>query len=201
MRLIGWLGTSWQGWFAIHHDAGESRDTLSPERPMVAAPMPQPPNIPMSISVLFVCLGNICRSPMAEAVFQTLVDDAGLSEQFIIDSAGTGSWHVGEKAHSGTRRVLRSHGIAYDGRARQVRPADMARENDYIIAMDRSNVEDLQRLYGPHPRLFRLLDFASQDGVRDVPDPYYSGNFEQVYQLVADGCRGLLATIRAEEGL
>jgi protein-tyrosine phosphatase len=155
----------------------------------------------MPVSVLFVCLGNICRSPMAEAIFQKLVDEAGLSDRFIIDSAGIGSWHVGEKAHAGTRRVLRSHGIPYAGRARQVRPADVAVLNHYIIVMDQSNLDDLRRLYGPHPRLFRLLDFAGQASVRDVPDPYYSGNFEQVYQLVADGCRGLLVTIRAEEGL
>lgn len=154
----------------------------------------------MTVKVLFVCLGNICRSPMAEAVFQKMVDEAGLSEKITIDSAGTGLWHVGEKAHPGTRRVLSQHGIVYNGRARQVHAGDMEPET-YVIAMDQSNLNDLQRNFGQHPRLYRLLDFASQTDVRDVPDPYYNDNFEYVYQLVTDGCAGLLATIRTQEGL
>lgn len=74
------------------------------------------------MKVLFVCLGNICRSPMAEAVFQRLVDEAGLGDRIGVDSAGTGGWHVGEKAHVGTRRVLAVHGIVYNGRSRQIAP-------------------------------------------------------------------------------
>ena len=137
---------------------------------------------------------------MAEGVFQKMVDDAGLSDQITVDSAGTDSWHAGEKAHRGTRRILAQHDIAYDGRARQVQSRDMD-ANTYVIAMDGSNRSDLLRRYGDHPRLHRLLDFASQNEVRDVPDPYYSGNFEYVYQLVHDGCRGLLTTIREQERL
>ena len=155
----------------------------------------------MTINVLFVCLGNICRSPMAEAIFRKLVDDAGLEAQIQVDSAGTGSWHVGEQAHRGTRRVLADHGIAYTGRARQVTTADMDNERTYIVAMDQSNLTDLKRRFGTHPNLFRLLDFASETTEKNVPDPYYTGNFKVVYELVADGCRGLLETIREREGL
>jgi len=155
----------------------------------------------MAVNVLFVCLGNICRSPMAEAVFQKLVDDAGLSQKISVDSAGTGSWHVGERAHPETRRVLTKHDIPYDGRARQVQLDDMSSTDSYIIVMDQSNMSDLQSRYGRHPRLHRLLDFAVDAGVRDVPDPYYSGRFEELFQLVANGCRGLLAAIREYEGL
>lgn len=152
------------------------------------------------VRVLFLCLGNICRSPMAEAVFQKMVDEAGLSEEISVDSAGTGSWHVGEMAHRGTRRVLRQHGIEYKGRARQISDADADSET-YIIAMSESNVDAFRRRFGDHPRLHRLLDFASEADVADVPDPYYSGNFEYVYRLVVDGCRGLLDYLQKKENL
>ncbi len=155
----------------------------------------------MSVRVVFVCLGNICRSPMAEAVFQKLVDDAGLSAQIAIDSAGTSAYHVGELAHPGTRRVLSGHGIRYDGRARQIKPQDLNDGNTYVIAMDSENLEELRNRFGDVPHLHRLLDFATHTQVHDVPDPYYSDNFDYVYRLVDDGCRGLLEAIRKEEGL
>ncbi len=155
----------------------------------------------MIIQVLFVCLGNICRSPMAEAVFQQLVDEAGLAEKISVDSAGTGSWHVGEPAHTGTLKVLREHHIPYNGRARQVQTADMTAPNSYIVTMDQENMADLRRRFGHHPRLFQLLEFANQTQEKNVPDPYYTGDFGYVYELVTDGCKGLLAMIREREGL
>jgi low molecular weight protein-tyrosine phosphatase len=155
----------------------------------------------MTINVLFICLGNICRSPMAEAVFQQLVDEAGLTDQFEIDSVGTGSWHIGEKAHPGTRAVLAEHGIVYNGRSRQISAEEMNNPHTYIITMDQSNSNTLSRQFGTHPNQHRLLNFSSQKAETDVPDPYYTNNFPYVYQLVTDGCRGLLATIREREGV
>jgi protein-tyrosine phosphatase len=155
----------------------------------------------MTIHVLFVCLGNVCRSPMAEAVFQRVVNNAGLSDQFSVDSAGTSSYHVGERVHPGTRRVLAHHGITYEGQARQVQPADVAVPNGYVVAMDQENVAELQQRFGDELKVVRLLDFAGHTEVHDVPDPYYSDNFEYVYRLVEDGCRGLLAHIRQEQRL
>jgi protein-tyrosine phosphatase len=156
----------------------------------------------MPVRVLFVCLGNICRSPMAEAVFRHLVDEAGLSDQITVDSAGTGSWHVGERAHHGTLDILHAHGIEYDGRARQITRADFA-QFDYILAMDSENLADLREMMPDNTQVTvrRFLEFADNVPRRDVPDPYFDGRFEEVYDLVRQGAAGLLAHIRAEKGL
>ena len=155
------------------------------------------------INVLFVCMGNICRSPMAEAIFTHLVEDAGLSDHFEIDSVGTISYHVGEPAHPGTRRVLAQHGIQSHSISRKINSADLA-EAVYLIAMDHDNLYDLQAMARRIPvngRLHLLLEFANDAPTLDVPDPYYSNNFEYVYRLVESGCQGLLAHIRQAEGI
>lgn len=156
----------------------------------------------MMVKVLFVCLGNICRSPMAEGVFQHLVNEAGLSEQIMVDSAGTSSYHIGETAHSGTRHVLAQHDIPYNGRARTISSQDFA-IFDYILAMDEDNLASLRSKLPkdnqPVTKLF--LDYADGIQEREVPDPYYKGNFEHVYQLVEVGAKGLLQAIRAEHNL
>ena len=153
------------------------------------------------IRVLFVCLGNICRSPMAEAVFRHLVAQAGLADRIAADSAGTGAWHIGEPPHHGTRRVLRERGIDYSHCARTVVPDDLTRF-DYLVALDSENLAGLRALiHGGHPKIARLLDYAPGARTRDVPDPYYTGGFDAVYDLVEQGCRGLLERIVAEQGL
>lgn len=137
---------------------------------------------------------------MAEAVFEKMVQEAGLSDAIEVDSAGTGAYHVGEPAHGGTRSILSSHGISYNGRARQVTATEYE-ATDYVIVMDGSNEATLRRRFGDHPHLHRLLDFAEKATVRDVPDPYYDGGFDNVYDLIKDGARGLLAHIRRQEQL
>ncbi len=149
------------------------------------------------VKVLFVCLGNICRSPMAEAIFRHLVKERGLDRVIAVDSAGTGSWHVGEPPHEGTRRILNENDIDYSNiRARQVERRDLE-EFDYIIAMDAANLNDLRRLAGSNSSavIARLLDFVPDREKDDVPDPYYTGNFVEVYHLVRSGCEHLLEAI------
>ncbi|AQS56058.1 low molecular weight protein-tyrosine-phosphatase [Novibacillus thermophilus] len=155
------------------------------------------------ISVLFVCLGNICRSPMAEAVFRHKVKEQGLDRHFTIDSAGTGSWHIGEKPHRGTRELLRRHKIDFSGIvARKVSQDDLA-TFDYLIAMDDDNLDVLKKMAGNRKtgKVARLLDFVPEVSRSSVPDPYYTGNFDEVYDLIDRGCERLLAYIREKEGV
>ncbi|GAB4529784.1 MAG: low molecular weight protein-tyrosine-phosphatase [Anaerolineae bacterium] len=157
------------------------------------------------INVLFVCAGNICRSPMAEAVFQHMVNEAGLSDQIQSDSAGTGDWHVGELAHVGTRNVLKKHNIPYNGRARQFIQRDLS-QFDYVVVMDAANMRGVERYIRPDDRakVHMFLEFANTAAttpVKEVPDPYYDGRFDEVYDLVTLGAAALLAHIRAEHNL
>src|SRR5215813_3813339 len=152
------------------------------------------------IKVLFVCHGNICRSPMAEAVFKNLVDNAGLADQIEVDSAGTSGYHAGEAAHPGTLRVLAEHGIRYDGRSRQLTRNDL-KTFDYIVAMDEENLENIQSLGASSGRVALLLDFAPHASEREVPDPFYNGAFQRVYNLVLEGGHGLLDQIRKDNKL
>jgi protein-tyrosine phosphatase len=140
---------------------------------------------------------------MAEAIFKHLVAQAGLNHHFSIDSAGTGAWHVGQPIHRGTQKVLAAHGLPTNRIARQLDRADLTGA-DYLIAMDSDNVYDLKSLgarVGMNGHLHRLLEFADGVSLKDVPDPYYEGNFEEVYRLVEAGCQGLLVHIRQEHGL
>ncbi len=158
----------------------------------------------MTIRVLFVCAGNICRSPMAEALFQQLVDHAGLTDQIEVDSAGTGRWHIGQHADPRTLDVLKAHAIPYNGRARQITRDDLD-DFDYVLAMDKENLSGVRRLgRGARAQVGMFLEAANRAGTLkavEVPDPYLDGTFDRVYELVKRGGEALLAQIRAEHGL
>lgn len=177
-------------------------------------------------SVLFVCLGNICRSPLAEGIFTALADARGLAERFHVDSAGTGAYHTGEPPDSRSVTVAAAHGVRLTGRARQAVPADFDRF-DVIVAMDRSNRRSLERMRdgsrrggrtgfgggrrtgtGPGSRpgrgraeLVMMRDYDPGVGGPDVPDPYYGGpdGFERVYRILESSCERLLDELTGSE--
>lgn len=150
--------------------------------------------------VLFVCLGNICRSPTADGIFREIIKREKLDQKIIVDSAGTGDWHIGKAPDSRTVAAAKLRG--YDLsilRARQVITADFD-EFDYVLAMDNANLRDLHSLRPTHfsGYLGLFLDFGSRKTHREVPDPYYGGNdgFELVLDLVEEAAEGLLTHIR-----
>lgn len=153
------------------------------------------------VRILFVCMGNICRSPTAHGVFRRLVIDEGLSHRIEIDSAGTHAYHIGEPPDRRARDTARMRGIDIgDLRARLTKPDDFVHFH-YVLAMDRDNYENLARLCpnGMEDRLRLFMDFAPELGIREVPDPYYGGQrgFEQVFDMIESAARGLLLDIKS----
>jgi protein-tyrosine phosphatase len=158
------------------------------------------------IGVLFVCLGNICRSPLAEAVFRAIVEEEGLSDRFTIDSAGTSNYHTGDSPDPRTVRAAAARGVRVQHAARQIAEEDFARFG-YVLAMDSENLRRTLRVGGTvdgsaEVRLLRSYD-PEADEDAEVPDPYFGGprGFEDVHELVERACRGLFAHIRAEHHL
>jgi protein-tyrosine phosphatase len=147
--------------------------------------------------ILFVCMGNICRSPTAEGVMRRLIDEAGLDGRITVDSAGTGGWHVGEPPDERAALAAHRRGVTLAGAARQVRPADF-RRFDLLVAMDRRNLRELLDL-APDDDAAAKVRLLLPDA--DVPDPYYGGDrgFETVLDMVEAGCRELLDELRAAE--
>jgi protein-tyrosine phosphatase len=154
------------------------------------------------VSILFCCMGNICRSPTAEAVFRARVDEAGLAQLVIIDSVGTHDYHIGDPPDLRTQRAAMHRGYDMSGlRGRQVEVADFTRF-DYVLAMDNANMTMLQRLcpQPQHGRLGLFLEYASRHQETEVPDPYYGGGdgFERVLDMVEDAAEGLLSHIKKQ---
>ena len=156
----------------------------------------------MAYRLLFVCLGNICRSPSAEGIMNHLLQERGLTHQIQCDSAGTASYHVGSPADRRMQNAASQRGIKLTSRARQFQRQDFS-EFDLILAMDQDNYRDILRLdtTGEYETKVKMMcDFCTQHGDREVPDPYYGGaeGFNDVIDLLLDACEGLLTQVRTE---
>lgn len=145
--------------------------------------------------IVFICHGNICRSPMAEFVLKDMVKNAGIADDFLIESRATSTEEIGNPVHRGTTRKLSQFGISTAGKtAVQLRKADYEKY-DYLICMDSANVRNTMRIVSSDPdgKISKLLSFAGEGG--DIADPWYTGNFDETYDDVLRGCQGLLKTL------
>ena len=148
------------------------------------------------IKILFVCHGNICRSPMAAYVMKDLVEKAGLQDEFVIDSAATSREELGNPVYSPAKRKLAEHGISCEGHAaRQMQSSDYDRYN-LLIGMDQANIRNMQRICkgDPDEKMHLLMDYTERSG-REVADPWYTRDFEATWRDIEDGCNGLLQKI------
>jgi protein-tyrosine phosphatase len=158
-------------------------------------------NISMPYKLLFVCLGNICRSPSAENIMNHLIERAGLSEQIVSDSAGTSSYHVGSPPDRRMSAAAAKLGIKLRGQARQFQQSDF-QDFDLILAMDQENYENiltLDRSKEYQHKVHLMCEFCSRHTLKEVPDPYYGGQegFNQVIDLLIDACEGLLTRVKS----
>ncbi len=144
------------------------------------------------IKILFICLGNICRSPMAEFLLKDMVEKRGIADDFYIASAATSTYEIGNPVHRGTRDKLAEYGISVAGKtAVQLTKEDYAKY-DYLIGMDTANIRDIMRIIGSDPqhKVYKLLQFAGSE--RNIADPWYTGNFDVTYDDIYEGCAALL---------
>jgi len=179
---------------------------VCPNAPIPHTPYPHTPTLVLEenvIRVCFVCMGNICRSPLAEGVFKHLAAEAGAGKDFQIESFGIGAWHVGEDPDSRSQDVARAHGIRLTSRAQQFQPEDFPRF-DHVLALDETIASDLHRLATRDAdrakiRLLRAYD-PWAEGNLNVPDPYYGDQqgFEVIYQMIYRACRKLLKNLSTE---
>lgn len=148
------------------------------------------------LKICFVCLGNICRSPMAEFVMRDLVKNMGLENEICVFSAGTSGEHNGEDMHFKTKAKLKQMGINAQNFASKKLSPKLCEKSDFIIVMDESNFKNVSKICENKNKILRLCEFAKDLGYKEVPDPWYSGDFNQTYEIVNLACKNLLSFLR-----
>ena len=150
------------------------------------------------IRVLFVCHGNICRSPMAEFIFRDMVAKRGLAAEFSIASAATSREEIGNPVYPPAKRKLKEHGIDPAGKTARQMTAQDYKDYDYLLAAERYNIRNMERITGgdPQHKIFRLLDFS--DRPRDIADPWYTGDFDEAWEDIVEGCQAFLKWLEKE---
>lgn len=147
--------------------------------------------------ITFVCLGNICRSPMAEFIMKDLIKKANLEQDFFITSAGTSSEHNGENMHYGTKNKLTSLNIEHKNFTSKKLTQKLCDESDFLITMDNSNYKNVLKSYkNAENKTLKIIDFAPNLGYDEVPDPWYSGNFNETYTILSKACENLLKQLK-----
>lgn len=158
----------------------------------------------VKIKVLFVCLGNICRSPLAEGIFRQRIKERGIEDHFVADSSGTAAYHIGEKPDERSLANAEKNGVIYTHRGRQVKRDDF-HQFDYVFAMDNANHRDLQHLMPKEPKakLMMMRDFDQEATGSNVPDPYYGGEdgFQKVFEILDDSVNNLIDHLLEEHKL
>ena len=147
------------------------------------------------LSIMFVCHGNICRSPMAEFVMKDIVRKTGLESEILVESAATSTEEIGNDIHRGTRQKLTKENIPFTQRSARQITSDDYQKFDYLIGMDDENIFNMRRRWNndPENKIFLLLEFARK--TREITDPWYTGNFENTYSDIVEGCNGLMKDI------
>lgn len=152
------------------------------------------------IKILFVCHGNICRSPMAEFILKDLAEKQGITDKLYIASAATSTEEIGNPVHYGTQSKLQSVGISAEGkRAVQLKKSDYDKY-DYFIGMDSWNIRNMKKILGTSDKIYKLLDFSDRKG-SDIADPWYTGNFDETYSDILEGCTGLMEYLKNQKKL
>lgn len=145
----------------------------------------------MSRKITFICLGNICRSPMAEFIFKNIVEENNASNKYVVESAGTSGWNDGDDMHHKTKEILKDNKISCEGFASKKISNKLFNESDYLFVMDNNNYKDMISFFGNNPKIRKITDYNTTLNYDEVPDPWYTGDFNEVFEIINDASKNI----------